>query len=377
MRTVRSGDGTTIAYDQVGEGQPVILVDGAFCSRSFGPMPKLAPVLAPHFRVFAYDRRGRGDSGDTAPYAVEREIENLDAMIRQAGGSAFVYAISSGAALALEAAASGLSIRKLALYEPPFMVGNPAHLPPVDHHAQLVRLVAQGRRGDAVKFYMKDIIGMPGLLVTVFRILPMWSKLKAVANSLPYDAAVMGDFSLPTRRAASLTMPTLVISGDEEHAGAARGGTAARGPHPRCGASHARRSDPQRLGGSHRPRPQGVLRAMKKFTSVNAYLKGVPPVARAALQKLRRTIKAAAPEATEVISYGIPSFKHHGYLVGFAAFKHHCSFFPGTALHAFKRELASYETSKGTIHFTVDKPLPAALVRKLVKARVAQNERRR
>jgi pimeloyl-ACP methyl ester carboxylesterase len=215
MRQVRSRDGTAIAFDQLGEGPPVILVDGAFCSRSFGPMPKLAPVLARDFTVFLYDRRGRGDSGDTAPYRVEREIEDLDAVMRQAGGSAFVYAMSSGAALALAAAASGLRIKKLALYEPPFMVGNPKHVPPVDHQAQLVRLIAEGRRGDAVKYYMKDIIGMPGLLVTLFRILPMWSKLEAVAKSLPYDSAVMGDFSLPTKRAASLTMPTLVISGEK------------------------------------------------------------------------------------------------------------------------------------------------------------------
>jgi uncharacterized protein YdhG (YjbR/CyaY superfamily) len=116
---------------------------------------------------------------------------------------------------------------------------------------------------------------------------------------------------------------------------------------------------------------------MKKFTSVAAYLKAVPPAPRAARQQLRKTIKAAAPKATEGISYGIPMFKHHGMLVGYAAFKEHCSFFPGTALNAFKRELASYATSKGTIRFTVDKPLPAALVRKLVKARVAQNEARR
>ncbi len=215
MKQVRSRDGTTIAYDQLGAGPPVILVDGAFCSRSFGPMPKLAPVLARHFTVFMYDRRGRGDSGDTAPYAVEREIDDLDALMREAGGSAFVYGISSGAALVLEAAASGLSIKKLALYEAPFMVGNPKHVPPADHHAQLVRLVAEGRRGDAVKYYMRDVMGMPGLLVTLFRILPMWSKLKAVASSLPYDSAVMGDFSLPARRAASLKMPTLVISGDK------------------------------------------------------------------------------------------------------------------------------------------------------------------
>jgi pimeloyl-ACP methyl ester carboxylesterase len=217
MRQVRSRDGTTIAYDTQGPADKpsLILVDGAFCSRAFGPMPKLAPHLARDFTVFMYDRRGRGDSGDTAPYAVEREIDDLNALIRDAGGSAFVYAVSSGAALALEAAAAGLSIKKLVLYEPPFMVGAPAHRPPVDHQAQLVRLIAEGRRGDAVTFYMKDVIGMPGLLVTLFRFLPMWSKLKAIAPSLQYDSAIMGDFSLPTRRAASLKMPTLVISGDK------------------------------------------------------------------------------------------------------------------------------------------------------------------
>ena len=217
MSQVRSRDGTTIAYDRLGPGEKpsVILVDGAFCSRAFGPMPKLAPLLARDFTVFLYDRRGRGQSGDTAPYAVEREVDDIDALIREAGGSAFVYAISSGAALALEAAASGLSIKKLALYEPPFMVGTPAHRPPANHHAQLVQLIAEGRRGDAVKFYMKDVIGMPGWLVAVFRFLPMWSKLKAVARSLPYDSAVMGDFSLPAKRAASLTIPTLVICGEK------------------------------------------------------------------------------------------------------------------------------------------------------------------
>jgi len=217
MNRVRSRDGTTIAYDRLGAGDkpPVILVDGAFCSRAFGPMPKLAALLARDFTVFVYDRRGRGDSGDTAPYAVAREIDDLDALIREAGGSAFVHAVSSGAALALEAAASGLTITKLALYEAPFMVGTPAHLPPADHQAQLVRLIAEGRHGDAVAYYMRDIIGMPGLMVTLFRIFPMWSKLKAVAPSLPYDSAVMGDFSLPTRRAASLKMPTLVISGEK------------------------------------------------------------------------------------------------------------------------------------------------------------------
>ena len=117
---------------------------------------------------------------------------------------------------------------------------------------------------------------------------------------------------------------------------------------------------------------------MKKFASVAAYLRAVPPAPRAALQKLRRTIKAIAPEATEVISYGIPMFKHHGMLVGYAAFKDHCSLFMSTAMSATLRKgLAPYVTSKGTIRFTADKPLPATLVRRLVKARIAQNERRR
>src|SRR2546426_11712234 len=117
---------------------------------------------------------------------------------------------------------------------------------------------------------------------------------------------------------------------------------------------------------------------MKKPSSVAAYLRAVPPAPRAALQKLRKTIKAAAPEATEVISYGIPMFKHHGMLVGYAAFKDHCSLFMSTSLtKALKKDLASYDTSKGTIRFAPDKPLPAALVRKLVKVRIAQNERKR
>ena len=117
---------------------------------------------------------------------------------------------------------------------------------------------------------------------------------------------------------------------------------------------------------------------MKKFDSVAAYLRAVPPAPRAALQKLRKTIQAAAPEATEGISYGIPMFKHHGMLVGYAAFKEHCSLFMSTALaKAYKKALARYQTSKGTIRLTVDKPLPATLVRKLVKARIAENERKR
>ena len=215
MSEVLSKDGTAIAFDKSGNGKPIILVDGALCSRSFGPLPKLARLLAPHFTVLNYDRRGRGKSGDTPPYAVEREVEDIEALIGEAGGSASVFGTSSGAALALAAAASGLNIRKLALYEPPFVAGESDHGPPADSEAQLKRLIAEGRRGDAVKFFMVDMVGMPAIFACVMRLLPIWPKLKAVAHTLPYDAAVMGDFSLPRKRAASVTVPTVVIGGEK------------------------------------------------------------------------------------------------------------------------------------------------------------------
>jgi pimeloyl-ACP methyl ester carboxylesterase len=171
-------------------------------------MPKLAPLLASHFSVFMYDRRGRGSSGDTKPYATERELEDIDALIKEAGGSAFVLGLSSGAALALEAAASGLNITKLAVYEPPFMIDDGGHHARADHQTQLKRFIAAGRRSEAVTYFMRKMVGIPAMFVALMRLMPgVWSKLKAVAHTLPYDAAVMGDFSLPTRRLASVTIP--------------------------------------------------------------------------------------------------------------------------------------------------------------------------
>jgi pimeloyl-ACP methyl ester carboxylesterase len=214
MNKVLSKDGTAIAYERLGIGQPLILVDGAMCSRAFGPMPKLAPLLARHFTVFMYDRRGRGDSGDTKPYSKEREVEDVEALIKAAGGSAFVVGLSSGAALALEAAASGLSIEKLAVYEPPYMVDEGGHH--AGHEAQLNRLIAADRRGDAVRYFMRTMVNVPAVFVALMRLMPgVWPKLKAVAHTLPYDAAVMGDFSLPTRRLASITTPTLAMNGEK------------------------------------------------------------------------------------------------------------------------------------------------------------------
>jgi pimeloyl-ACP methyl ester carboxylesterase len=215
MAKVISKDGTAIAFDRVGKGPPIILVDGAFCTRTFGPMPKLAPLLTEHFTVFIYDRRGRGESGGTAPYAVQREIEDLEALIKEAGGSAFVFGMSSGATLGLEAAAQKVNIRKMALYEPPVMVDGGGHRPPADYQAQLRRFIAEDHRGDAVKFMMTKVMGMPAIVVAVMRLLPVWSKLKAVANTLPYDAAITGDSASTMQRAHSVNIPTLVLGGEK------------------------------------------------------------------------------------------------------------------------------------------------------------------
>ena len=212
-----SKDGTRITYDKSGSGPLLILVDGALCSRAFGPMPKLAQLLTGNFTVITYDRRGRNESSDTQPYAVEREIEDLEALISANGGSAFVTGFSSGAALALAAAAHGLNITKLALYEPPFMV-DAGHQPPADSLKQLQTMIAENRRGDAVKFFMKDMVGAPGIMVFIMKLTPVWSKLKNVAHTLPYDVTILGDFSLPRARAASVKTPTLISGGDKSPA---------------------------------------------------------------------------------------------------------------------------------------------------------------
>ena len=212
MATVTSKDGTQIAYEKTGSGLPLILVDGALCSRDFGPMPKLAPIMAEHFTVFMYDRRGRNESGDTNPYAPEREIEDISALIEEAGGSAYVYGISSGAALALAATAKGLNIPRLALYEPPFEVPGTKGGAPKDMLSQLQTMVAENRRGDAVKYFMK-IVGVPSFGIFMMTLFPIWRKLKAVAHTLPYDIQILDGFTLPEDRAKSIGVPTLIAAG--------------------------------------------------------------------------------------------------------------------------------------------------------------------
>jgi len=214
MKKVYSKDGTAIAFDQLGQGPAIILVGGAFTDRSQPALVQLAALLAPHFTVFNYDRRGRGDSGDTAPYAVEREVEDLEALIVEAGGSAFVCGFSSGAALALEAAARGLTITKLALYEPPFIVDDSRPPLPQDFATQLTELVSSGRRGDAAELFMTKAAEVPAAVVAQMRHAPFWPGVEAVAHTLIYDTTIMGDNNaLPTDRIASVTVPTLVIDG--------------------------------------------------------------------------------------------------------------------------------------------------------------------
>jgi pimeloyl-ACP methyl ester carboxylesterase len=194
----------------MGTGAPVILVDGALCYRAFGPMPALASLLAPHFTVFMYDRRGRGASENGRPFTVEREIEDIEALINEAGGSAYVYGISSGAALALEAAAHGLNIKKLALYEPPF--NNEAQRESMAYRTQLDQLLREDRRGDAVALFL-SYVGMPPEAIAGMRQAPMWPQFEAVAPTLAYDGAVLGNGVVPVERAATITIPTLVMAG--------------------------------------------------------------------------------------------------------------------------------------------------------------------
>ena len=214
MRTVVSKDGTKIVYEAVGKGPALILVGGAFSYRKFPGFTKLAGLLADDFTVINYDRRGRGDSGDTASYAVAREVEDLAAVMEAAGGSAFVWGMSSGAGLALEAAASGLPIDRLALYEPPYVAADESTEVPKDYEEQLRSLIQAGRRDEAVKLFLRNM-GAPAFAVAMMRIMPFWPRLRAVAHTLPYDVAVMGGFAVRKEKFSAIQAPTLVIGGEK------------------------------------------------------------------------------------------------------------------------------------------------------------------
>lgn len=218
--TVVSRDGTTIAVDRYGSGPPIALVGGAFTDRR--ALTPLAQALAPYCTVFAYDRRGRGDSGDTPPYAPAREVEDLAAVIAAAGGPACVFGHSSGAGLAVLAAADGVAISRLAVYEAPYMVDKGVHLPPADLAARMTELSASGRRGEAVEYWMADTIRLPAEAVAQMRASPMWPGLEAVVHTAAYDATIMADQErgepLPAGWATQVTIPTLIMDGENSPA---------------------------------------------------------------------------------------------------------------------------------------------------------------
>ena len=210
METVPSRDGTTIAFDRLGAGPPVVLVSGGSTDRSANA--PLAELLAADLTVLNYDRRGRGPSGDTPPYAIEREVEDIEAVLAAAGPDASLYGTSSGAALALQAVASGAPAAKLALWEPPFIQDKAAR-PPADQVERYESMLAEGRRADMVEFFMREVVRMPPEFVDQARSAPFWAATEAIAHTLPYDARIMGDYSIPVERAGSVDVPTLVLVG--------------------------------------------------------------------------------------------------------------------------------------------------------------------
>src|SRR5215216_4523132 len=217
MGTTFSKDATKITYDKTGQGSALIIVAGAFQDRM--AMGAYSEPLSKHFTVYNYDRRGRGESGDTQPYTVTREIEDIDALIQEAGGSAFVFGGSSGGVLTLDAAAHGSNITKLAVYEPPFVVDDSRDPVPEDIVDRLKELVARGQRGDAAELFMTKGSLMPADMVAGMRTQPFWSEAEAVAHTLVYDAMIMNGTMrgapLPVDRWSSVTIPTLIIYGGD------------------------------------------------------------------------------------------------------------------------------------------------------------------
>jgi pimeloyl-ACP methyl ester carboxylesterase len=261
--TVTSKDGTTIAYERSGSGPALILIDGALCSRAFGPSAKLASMLAQHFTVYRYDRRGRGESGNTLPYSSAREIEDIGALIDVAGSTASLLGLSSGAALALEAAATGLAVASVIAYEPPY-VDEAGGSKGEAHERELARLIASGNRGGAVTYFMRDMVDAPRPVLVMLRLMPwIWRKLKAVAHTLPHDAAVMSGFRVPRARLAAVHTPVLVMHGSKTDARLKHAAHAVANAVP--GAQHR-----ELAGQTHNVRPDVLTPATVQFLTMPA-----------------------------------------------------------------------------------------------------------
>ena len=222
MLTVKSQDGTTIAYEQSGSGPGVILVNGALgdrkLDRRFKLLTGLAELLSANHTVINYDRRGRGDSDEAGPFSVEREIEDISALIAAVGGNSSVFGFSSGGALALRAAGAGIGVERVAVYEAPFVVDRADKRPPADYGQRLDELIAADDRSGAVKHFNRNAMLMPAPVVAAMRLMPMWKDMTANAHTLRYDWAALGEHNMqgdPLRPAewASVTMPALVAYG--------------------------------------------------------------------------------------------------------------------------------------------------------------------
>lgn len=230
MAEVISGDGTRISFDRCGDGPPLVIVASALADRS--DAKRLARQLSQDFTVVNYDRRGRGASTDTQPYSVEREVEDIEALIDAVGGRASLFGSSSGGVLALDAASRlGPKVGRLVLFEPPFIVDHRRSPLDAAYAHQLNSLIGAGRRSEAVRYFMTQALGMPGPAVAVMRLLPMWRKLTRLAPTLAYDLAVLDGTQagrpLPTDRWACVTAPTLIVTGSKSDAFLHRGGAAA------------------------------------------------------------------------------------------------------------------------------------------------------
>jgi pimeloyl-ACP methyl ester carboxylesterase len=238
-RFVRSTDGTEIAYEVSGTGPGLVLVDGAMCQRALGPARALAALLADTFTVYAYDRRGRGESGPgVAPWDAARELEDLAAVLEVAGGRPHLFGSSSGGALALEAARLGLPVGRLVVYEAPFIVDG-THAPnDADLPDQVRGLVDEGRRGEAVRTFLR-VVGMPAAMVPLMRFMPPWKQMTAIAHTLPYDLAMVVPHQqgkpLPEGCYDAVEAETLVIAGGKspEYMRNAQAAIAAAVPHAR------------------------------------------------------------------------------------------------------------------------------------------------
>lgn len=218
MSTITSLDGTTIAFDKVGSGPAVILINGAMSYRAFDPtLAQLADLLSEHFTVYNYDRRGRGESGNTHPFTKNREIEDVQAMVADADGTAMLFGISSGGAIALETAAVTPGVTKVFVYEVPFIVDD-GRAPLTDYAGDTARLVADGKIEEVLEYFMTQAVGMPAeFLGGMKEDQGMWGGMIAIAPTIAHDAAFMGDFMkgklLPEGYWSKVKVPVLVADG--------------------------------------------------------------------------------------------------------------------------------------------------------------------